>query len=926
MGQFVAAASPQLRSLWAKSGDEDGWLSLPQHLADTACVAAWLWDHWVAGTIKASLSEMLGIEEHHARTLLAFLAGVHDTGKATLKFGRQIEDRGHGRAIVDGIAESGLPLNSPPLESGPIKFPHGLAGDEILFSWLKAIGCKKTVADALSSIVGAHHGIPSTAEDKHHAEQLLKQYPIEWKTVQTEILDGMAAASGVLDVLPLLRRRPNADSAMLLAGLVVMSDWIASNAELFPLVPTSTMTDRATSALEALNLTGPWHPTDSSHEDVDEFFRKSFGWPDHFNARPIQRAAIEAISATDTPCMAIVEAPTGEGKTEAALAMGRKIAERTKAQGLFLATPTMGTSNGLFPRARDWAALNTPGHKVTSMNLVHSRRMFSEDFRAFEASGIAEDETAGHGSVIANQWFRGAKKALLSNFVVATVDQVLMMALQMRHSMLRHIALAGKVIVVDEVHSYDLYMSSYLQVALEWLARYRVSVILLSATLPHDMKLKLVKAYGGQFRDDHPEELASAYPLLTVVDRSGVREIEIESRPPDMTATIEVIPDSAEELADLVRRLTEQGGCILIICNTVGRAQETYRNLEAEHPGHVELHHSAFMASDRSRREDALRIALGPDSHRGSGRPRKRLIVSTQVAEQSLDIDADALITDIAPMDLLIQRIGRIHRHSRPLEDRPEPLRRARVYVRGIEEAAPVPVFEKGTAAVYEPAILASTLANLPASFERPTDISELVQATYSPGFTPPDAWAESYAAWHAEMMQSHQLATKRASTFQIPCPRQASKIGQLFRRYHPSMENSPKGEEAGAAQVRDSDPTFEVIPIMSTDYGYLPMPSQDGRQPDAELVDEAEPDFSTAFRLASSVLRLPARFSRDDRVFERVIEKLELETPAGWSTHYLLKGQVALRFNADGETELDGRRLRYSSELGLEQVRDERQ
>lgn len=929
---FVARASTELSSLWAKSGDDSGWLPLPQHLADTAAVASLLWDRWTSDSIKRLLADKLRMTEPEVKALVVFLAGVHDVGKATVEFTRQIEHTARGREILDDVAAGGLPLDPSSPNSGHIRFPHGLAGEIILRTWLLEQGCRRATANSISAIIGAHHGVATDARDAKPAERLLAGYHPAWLDVHAEILDGVASSSGFAKSMQSLPRKLYADSAMPLTGLLVMADWIASNADAFPMTASGRLADRARTGFDALGLTGPWHARADLRDGIDAYYRNAFGWPGEFGARPIQRAAIEALSDVDGPSLIIVEAPTGEGKTEAALAVGHVIASRSRAQGLLLAAPTMGTSNGLFPRATDWAARNTPDGHVTSMNLVHSRRHFSRDFRQLRTRGIAEDSPHGHGSVVASQWFNGPKRSLLSNFVVSTVDQVLMMALQMRHSMLRHIGLAGKVVVIDEVHSYDLYMSSYLRKALQWLARYGTSVVLLSATLPREKKLELVAAYGGEVTDELPDELSTAYPLLTVTDRNGVRELVVESRPTDATATVEVIQDGLPRLADLVGDLVSDGGCLLVICNTVRRAQDTYRLLSDGYPGEVELHHSAFMASARALREDGLRRALGPDSHRGSGRPDRKIIVSTQVAEQSLDIDADALITDIAPMDLLIQRIGRIHRHARPASDRPEKLRRPRVYVRGIEETDPVPIFEAGSAAVYEPAILMATLANLPAVFRRPDDISRLVQATYSPDFAPPDGWIPAYAELASNMRAARELSRKRAETFQIPAPRNAAKLAKLFERYHRDMEKTLVGDEAGAAQVRDSDPTFEVIPIIDTEYGYRFVPLADGDAGDGhdagdagtEFVDDAIPDYPAALRLASSVLRLPSRFSRYDSVFDRVIEKLELDTPVGWAGHFLLKGHVALRLDADGVIELDGRRLRYSADIGLAEIRPE--
>lgn len=928
--QFLASASPELRALWAKPGDESGYLPLVQHLGDTVCVAAALWDEWLAGSVKMSLEKKTGMGESDLRTLFLFLAGTHDVAKATIKFARQIEPDELGRLIVDDIAATGLPMRMSKVEEGAKHFQHGLVGEVLVGAWLLEQGCPKRVANALGSVVGAHHGIATTGEALKQAARILRRYPKEWTALQQEILNGMARVTGVEEVLPRLPVNLHADVTMRLAGLLIMADWIASNERGFPMVASGPQAERVRAGCRAVDLTRPWAVDLPPGEDPDAFYRQVFGWPEHFGARPMQRAALEAAADVEGACLFIVEAPTGEGKTEAALAAGQRIAADTRAQGLLMAAPTMGTANGLFNRVTEWAVRNTPENTVTSMNLVHSRKMLSADFDRLRLGGIGTDTDTdtdtdtggGQGTVVASQWMQGTKKAMLSDFVVATVDQVLMMALQMRHSMLRHIGLAGKVIIVDEVHAYDLYMQSYLQVALRWLARYGVSVILLSATLPEETKRALIGAYGSEFHDAFPAELSAAYPLITVVDRQGVREIEVKPRPMDIAASLEIVPDEVDDLRRLVEKLASEGGCLLVICNTVRRAQEAYAEISQAFPGEVELHHSAFIASERAFKEDRLREALGPDSHRGRGRPYRRIICATQVAEQSLDIDADALITDIAPMDLLIQRIGRMHRHQRPAEDRPAALREPQVYVRGLLATHPVPVFDRGSAAVYEPAILMSTVANLPSAFRRPDDVSDLVQRTYSPDFIPPADWTEAYGEAKAQLTLNQGIAQGRARAYQVPDPIHADTLEGMFARYHRRMEDTPPmGEEAGVAQVRDTDPTIEVIPVIGTRYGYRPMPIPGTGDRDIELADGDVPDWDTAFRLASSVIRLPPRLTRFPSDFDVVIDQLERQTPTGWMEHFLVKGQVALLFDADGEANLNGTRLRYTSELGLEML-----
>lgn len=927
---WVGSLSPQARSLWAKTGDETGWLDLPQHLVDSAGVAAQLWDAWLAPSVKATIVRATGLAEEDARTLCLWLVATHDLGKSTLTFQRQIENSADGESFVNRVADAGLPLDMHPFEEGMTKFPHALGTRVILRGWLLDQGLKGSVANSLVAVGDAHHGIPSDPVLRRVAAEVIAEYPEAWSSVHAELLEGIADLTGIRGVLPSIRRALRAPVLQLITGLVIMADWIASNSEAFPMVVQASQVERVARGMDFVELTGPWTAEDLDPGDIDSYLRRSFHWPEDYSARPVQRAVAQAVDEAAAPAMVIIEAPTGEGKTEAALAAVQMIAARTGAHGVIFAAPTMSTANGLFNRVVEWGRSNTPEHGISSMFLAHSKSALSESFRDLKFSRIGDEGSARAGSgpagqrpgaVVANQWLSGRKRGILANFVVATVDQILLLALQSRHSMLRHLGLAGKVVVVDEVHAYDAYMSAYLERALEWLARYGVSVVLMSATLPVEQKQNLARAYSQELLADPAVPDSTAYPLITVVGADGVQQREVASRPSDLDATVALIEDDPEQLQRELAAVTPDGGCVLVVCNTIRRAQEVYLRLAEQFPDQVELHHAAFMAGDRARKEDELREQLGPDAHRSSGRPWRRFIVATQVAEQSLDIDADLLVTDIAPMDLVVQRIGRLHRHPRPASDRPGNLRRPQVWIRGVLQSSPVPEFESGTAHVYDPKILMATLAVLQdrvfdSGFRRPDDIAELVHATYAEDVDVPEEWEE---AWHAARRESeeHQaIVRQRATSFRFPAPKDADKLDRLFERYFGDVDVA-KGDEAGAAQVRDADPTIEVIPIVSTGYGYLPL----GEKDPVELVDDAAPDSSQAFRMANSTVRLPARFSRYDSVFERTITQLELDTPAGWSQHHLLRGQVALRLDENREIELAGRILRYSDEMGLEEV-----
>ena len=908
---WLDGASPQLAALWAKSGEEGHYLNLSQHLADAAAVAGEVYDVWVADATKRHLAAKLGLEKDELQRLVVWFTGSHDAGKATIYFQRLLEKKPEYEYLLNAVDDAGLPLEKGYREAGLQAVPHSVASQAIVARWLdSATDLARSKRRRLASIVGAHHGTPPVDIGLlHDIEDMLEGYPELWLKVHEELLDGIAAVTEIRPVLEKMAT-PRAPELQLLTGIVVFADWIASNVDAFPL-DAQPMKQRLVEGMAATDITEPWAPA-RPVEDVDDFFRRSFGWPGEFQARSVQRAMAEAARATEGPALYILEAETGVGKTEAALAAAHQISARNGAQGIYFAAPTMATANGLLERTINWAG-NTTDERVASLYLAHSKNQLAEPYQELRKNyqHIAEDEAGGAaGRVVASHWMSGRRRGLLSNIVVGTVDQVLMLALMQRYSMLRHLALAGKVIIFDEVHSYDAYTSDYLKTTLEWLAYYGASVIVMTATLPSEQREELAEAYSGHSLSVNSD----AYPRITVVTQESEEVWEPKASPQNLDASVRVIGDEVGELKGLLEGLLEDGGCALIICNTIARAQEAYEELKADYPGEVELHHAGFMAWERSQREDQLREELGPKARRGAGRPRRKIVVATQVAEQSLDIDADVLITDLAPMDLVIQRIGRIHRHRRPVEDRPEALREPKVFIRGVSGGGKVPELDRGAQAIYDPKILLATLLCLPDRFRRPDDTAPLVEAVYGGKYEVPAAWTELWTDAERESETRSNRAHERSKSFRIGSASLAKELKELF---FPNERTSRLlgDEERGAAQVRDSEPTVEVIPVMSTEYGYRLL--ADGEP--QEILDGVAPTYEQARLLAMSTVRLPTRMTRYDKDFEDVVGQLEETTPPEWQEQYLLKGQLALLLNETGEATVGRFRVKYSSELGIQ-------
>ncbi len=904
--------SARAQALWAKSGDESGSLSLPQHLMDAAGVAAVVYDSWVAKPLKRRLSEGLGLADEQVRDLYVWLAGTHDVGKACLTFQTQLERRGGYEHLVSALADAGLPLRMSGLEAKISRLPHGVCSGVLIANWLMDQGFDLSNAEWLASAADAHHGVPSSGGERDHVETILSIYSREWQEVHAELLDSMADATGIRPTLDELKEgaRPEVVVMQLLTGLVVIADWIASNPDAFPMVVAGTQEERICAGMQATDLTGPWRGK-VVEGDVDKQYQSSFGWPEFYRARSVQAAMVEAAKEITGPSLIILEAETGVGKTEAALAAAHVIANATDAQGIYFAAPTMATANGLLERTIAWAKNTTESGAVSSLYLAHSKNQLAQPYQELRFQGIGEDGPVGD-NVVASSWMSGRRRGLLSNVVVGTVDQVLMMALRQRYSMLRHVALAGKIIIFDEVHAFDTYTSDYLETTLEWLAEYGVTVIMMSATLPPERRNALVKAFSGQ----DITESSNAYPLITVASESGQRSLAPEPSPTNLEATMEVIDDSVDSLQQRMGDVLEDGGVALIICNTIARAQETYSALKQSYPDEVELHHAGFMAWERSEKEDRLRGELGPDAHRGAGRPDRKIVVATQVAEQSLDIDADVLVTDIAPMDLIIQRIGRLHRHNRPEADRPQRVREPKVLVRGIESQTPYPVLNSGAEAIYGAKVLLSTILHLPTTFKRPDDVAVLVRQVYDSEQDIPAEWIEEWEKALVDEEARAQRAHGRSKSFRVASPQRCTKLADLFGDLRQATVTLGD-DEVGAAQVRDAEPAVEVIPISGHAEEYVPLGTNWIITGDPEL------SYRQAFHLASSTVRLPTRMTRYDADFEAVVGTLEQQTPMAWNKHYLLKGQLALPLNEEGEAVLGRFRVRYTSELGIEILND---
>ena len=878
------------------------WLPLWMHLWDTAGIMERLVRYWVPESTKRAM----GFQDEEALLATArFLGGVHDIGKATVVFQANIL-----RALPEARQrlETLTSLDCPVQNSR--ESPHARAGEAILL--------REDCPGGIASIVGAHHGKPQsyTAVDDQLDGWESNYYPKGqkkvWEGFWTELLMTVLQDCGFDDVAELCDLDPQEE--VLLTGLLIMADWIASNTEYFPLIPVEELGSRADyparvdRAWEKLALPFPWE-AQPGIADPQEFAVR-FG----FAPNAVQRAVLEAVDSTMEPGILILEAQMGVGKTEAALAAAEIMASRFRLGGIFFGLPTQATANGIFPRLLGWADTQSEEELPQAIKLAHGMAELNETYLRLQGYGVQlEEDASEEHQVQVHQWFRGNKQALLANFVIGTVDQLLMAALAQKHVMLRHLGLAGKVVIIDECHAYDTYMNCYLDRALEWLGWYKVPVILLSATLPARRRAELIEAYQRKkAAPDAPWKTSCGYPLLTWTDGAEVKQTTIPLDAPGRA--VQVVPLTEPELPKWLCRKLAEGGCAGVIVNTVKKAQKIAQLLREGLPEkEVQLFHAQFLMPDRAAREKQLMERIGkesvPESRNGL------IVVGTQVMEQSLDIDLDVLVTELCPMDLLLQRIGRLHRHHR---SRPGPLQEAYCAILDTREET----FDAGSEAVYGQWLLWRTRKYLPRSIQLPEDISPLVQQVY--GWEQETPEARQSEKLRREYEQTQEKKKKRAEAYLMPQP-EKHRLAQLNTLDDWMQNEGARSDPAARAAVRDGDPSVEVLVMQSRADGSIHfLPWQEGG---SAVAADSPPPPETALKIARQKLRLPAVFCKVWKVDE-VIRELEADNRsrlAAWQLSPLLHGELVLLLDENLTAHLAGIELCYDGENGLEYRKEEK-
>lgn len=654
---------------WGKASKEDNsYHRLPYHSLDVAAVGIEYLTKNKA--LSDFFSEKLSCAKDDFLAWSAFWLSLHDLGKFSEAFQSQ-------KAVLFAQLHGREPNSEKPYTErhdslGQWLWSDYLSGQAIEDGWFGNVTeAAVTGLDFWMRAVTGHHGQPPKATAlRGNSDDYFSRR--DKKSVQDFVskVRGLLLIDGVSSI-PSLHTPENFEHtsqslSWLFAGVAVLADWLGSNTDYFPymdkIVPLDKYwpcaRERAKKALQATGVIPSPVKTGLTFNDL---------FPTIADPSPLQQWVIDA-DIPKCPQIFLLEDVTGAGKTEAALTLAYRLMAAGNASGFFVALPTMATANAMYQRiANVYAKLFKDDANLV---LAHGSRNLVDEFAKTiiresqpENDNEQVDQTA---TARCSAWLSDHnKRALLAQAGAGTIDQALLGVLHSKHQSLRLLGLFGKVLIVDEVHACDAYMQGVLEILLEFYARSAGSVILLSATLPNHMKTALLNAYARGRSQSSPAVREKAYPLLTQWQASKpniLPELPIKTRAV-VARTVQIDYQHDEQrIFDEIKNGVSAGKCVCWIRNTVADALDACAAL-SEHIKNITLFHARFTLHDRLEQEALIVDRFGPASN--SEKRCGQLVIATQVIEQSLDVDFDLLISDLAPIDRLIQRAGRLYRHNR---------------------------------------------------------------------------------------------------------------------------------------------------------------------------------------------------------------------------------------------------------------------
>lgn len=716
---------------------------------------------------------MAGISPNNLKTWATFLLALHDLGKFAITFqglrpdlllrlqNKSTDRKYNLRHDTLGYLIWEERLKTEFQERGFIPKTRGRrksTKEQVLTTWM--------------ATVTGHHGTPPKNTQVVLSDHFEEDDYIAVKTFVQEAIKLLLPSGQSFPELDITRFRI---ASWWLAGFAVLCDWIGSNNDQFPFQEEAIHFEdywkkAQTQATVAIKETGllPSNVSDELH--LEQLINSA----NTIEPTPLQQLSTQ-LDLKVGPQLYILEDVTGAGKTEAALLLAQRLMATGLGQGIYFGLPTMATANAMYKRLRQgYRQLYRTGAQP-SLVLAHSARQLSHDFRQSilpspkRSDGDYDGDPAA--SAHCSQWLAdNRKKALLADLGIGTVDQALLGILPSRHQSLRLLGLLGKILLIDEVHACDAYMHPLLCRLLQAHAASGGSAILLSATLPQKQRQELADSFTKGLNTPPMPVVKDSYPLLTQVSNQPPIEIPIATRD-SVHREVKIQPLATEAAIETeIAEALEENQCACWIRNSVADARETYAKLQRRHPDwKLDLFHARFALADRLDIEQSVLNNFG--KHSDHRQRAGRLLISTQVVEQSLDLDFDLLITDLAPIDLIIQRAGRLKRHSRDRQgnpingpdqrDTPQLTLYAPPWQDNPGTSWFTSVFKRAARVYPDHGQLWLTLKLLRerGAFRMPEDARVLVEGVYNPGAEIPEGLLEKSSGAQGDARAQHSVA-----------------------------------------------------------------------------------------------------------------------------------------------------------------------
>jgi CRISPR-associated endonuclease/helicase Cas3 len=884
---------------WAKSGDKehpDGH-PLVAHMLDTAAVAKALLLREPRRTLQHYAADY-GLPVEQALDLAAFFCAMHDLGKASAVF--QCEwQRGAERLRAAGLQWERTCL---PQRGASNWVAHGVLTETFVGHLLPTLGAPLELSAQVAEALAAHHGFLADYQELDNADDVLFCETGPWYEARRALVQTVWRTTGARVPSVAALTPPAAVRIMALASF---SDWLASSPQFFPYgravnSPASYYAEAGELADEALRHIRwlPRTPLIQAPVAFDRVFR--------FKANELQQTVIEVLENTEGQALLIIEAPMGGGKTEAAFYAHMVLQARNGHRGLYVAMPTQATGNAMYDRVREF--LEPFGqNRPLDLQLLHGAALINPEYESLLMEGVGDRDS---DRVAASTWFSARKRAMLTEYGVGTVDQALLGVLRVRHHFIRLWGLGNRTVVLDEVHAYDAYTSRLIAALVRWLWSLGSSIVLMSATLPSAQRRELLKAAATELPE--PE---APYPRVTALS-NGILRSQPVSWTEEQTVELGAVQREPAVLAHTARRLVEHGGVAAVITNTVDRAQAVYSALGSGSPlehatapvgkrvGDLEVYifHARYPSEVRKGIEGAVLGRMGKDTDR----PARALVIATQVIEQSLDLDFDVMLSDLAPADLLLQRVGRLHRHRNTV--RPRHLQRPTLLVAGLDDNPPdfsSDYWDK----VYCAYPLYTTWLLL-RSRDRillPADIEPLVEATYDETMVSdfPDELKDTVGDALQELQRIAESHSLRARQVVIDPPVKILERlqGTLIRELR--LEDDEESRLPQVALTRLGSPSVTVVPAYRIN-GQLYL----DREATRPLVLKGRIDKNQTVDLFRHSLKV-GRSS----VYRELMKR---DAPSCWRQQGLLRSWRVLELDPEGRAQFGKTTVRLDRELGL--------